>query len=331
MSKGKLCTKLFGLLIMQVVLISCGGGDEPIDLSLDQNAIDDELIQTYLTDNSIAATQDASGIYYYPTVENPTGATQQTSGSILSIYFSASVLGGQVIDEVLASQGEEPVKLQQGVNSIVPVGLDVGLAYMREGETFVFIIPSSLAYEDLTFSTLIPTNSIIVIEAELVLIENEQDQRSNEATLIADYIADKELNDVVKNPTDMVQLLASGVHYKRLSAGTSGVYPSSGSVIGITYVASFLDDAVFDRTSGNDIFEYNFQNNVVISGLDFGIAAMESGEHALLIIPSEFGYGSSAAVIPDYLKDEMVERKVIPEYANKVSPFQVLVFDVTLL
>ncbi|MEQ6118455.1 FKBP-type peptidyl-prolyl cis-trans isomerase [Reichenbachiella sp. MALMAid0571] len=324
--------KLLGIVAVGHILLSaCGGGNDPEPTLEDQTSIDKALIEAYLTENNITATEDGSGIFYYPVVENPTGALQQVKGSILSIYYSAKVLNGQVIDEILLSQNEDPYKLKQGVNSIVPVGLDIGLAFMKEGETYTFLIPSGLAYGELTFSTLIPANSVIEIEVELVLIENEQDQQDIEETLINDYIADKELDDLVKNPTDKVELLPSGVYYKRISEGNEDEVAIKGEQISTTYIASFLDDAVFDRTSGNDTFDFNFDSKVVMDGLDLGIAEMEKGERALLIIPSAQAYQQSVGVIPSYLSDELVELQVIPEYASKVAPYKVLVFDITLL
>lgn len=323
--------RLFALVaICHFLLISCGGDSEVMPTTESQATIDNALIQTYLAEGSITATQDESGFYYYPIIENPTGNSQQVNGSILSIYYSVEVLNGQVVDEVLASQGEDPYKLKQGVNSIVPVGLDLGLAYMQEGEKFVFIIPSELAYVGLSFSTLIPANSVIKIEVELFKIENELDQATNEAALISDYILDKELNDLVKNPLDNVELLTSGVHYKRITEGRIGEMAFAGEVLTTVYTASFLDDVVFDRISGNETFDFAFDANVVINGMDFGITEMEKGERALLIIPSVHGYGQSVGVVPSILTDELVDLEVIPEYAAKVNPFEVLVFDITL-
>lgn len=323
--------KLFTLVaICHFVLISCGGDSEIVPTTESQAAIDDALIQTYLADSSITATKDESGFYYYPVIETPADNSQQVNGSILSIYYSVEVLNGQIVDEVLDSQGEDPYKLKQGVNSIVPVGLDLGLAYMKEGETFMFIIPSALAYVDLSFSTLIPANSIIKIEVELVKIENELDQAANESILISDYILDKELNDLVKNPLDNVELLTSGVHYKRITEGRIGEMAFAGEVIATTYTASFLNDVVFDRVSGNETFDFTFDANIVINGMDLGITEMEKGERALLIIPSVHGYGQSVGVVPSFLSDKLVDLEVIPEYAAKVDPYEVLVFDITL-
>jgi FKBP-type peptidyl-prolyl cis-trans isomerase len=330
--KSYVCQWLFMIIIIgQFLLISCGGDSEVVPSTETQVAIDKELIQTYLSENAITAAEDESGIYYYPLIENATGNSQQVSGSILSIYYSVEVLNGQIVDEVLASQNELPYKLKHGVNSIVPVGLDLGLAYMQEGETFVFLIPSALAYVDLSFSTLIPANSVIKIQVELVKIENEQDQSTIDAVLIADYILAKELNDLVKNPLDNVILLASGVYYKRISEGAIGEMVFPGQTISTIYTGSFLNDIVFDRISGNETFDYVFNSNIVVDGMDLGIAEMEKGERAIIIIPSAKGYAQSVGVVPSILKDKLVDLEIIPEYSAKVDPYQVLVFDIRLL
>ncbi len=327
----KLAGVLFvGLVAGQLWLTGCGG-DEPIPQAPDRMTVDTDSIETYLERNALTATQHESGIFYYPVTENPTGNTQQTNGSILSIYYTAKVMDGVVIDEVLASQGEDPYRLKQGVNSIVPVGLDTGLSLMREGEKYVFLIPSPLAYGELTFSTLIPAHAIIEIEVELVKIENESDVAANEEMLIDQYIIDNELNDRDKNPKDSVKLLPTGVYYKRVTEAAALQKPFDGEEISVTYTAEYLDGTVFDRVTGNDTFDFAFNIAAVFSGLDLGLAAMDHGEKALLIIPSAHGYQQSVGIVPSFLADKLVELKVIPEYATKVSPYQVLVFDITLL
>ena len=83
--------KLVGLVaIGQIILSACGGGNDPAPI-VDQDGIDKALIESYLLENTITATEDESGIFYYPVVENPSGDIQQVSGSILSIYYSAKV------------------------------------------------------------------------------------------------------------------------------------------------------------------------------------------------------------------------------------------------
>lgn len=310
-------------------LSSCGS-DSSVDPIGEQSAIDDQLIQDFLAETSITATKDDSGIYYYPIIENPSGETQQINGDILSIYYTVNVLNGQTLDEVLVADGD-PVKLKQGVNAIVPIGLDVGLAFMRQGETYKFVIPSAMAFGTFSFSTLIPANSILEFEVELVNIENENIQLANEVALINDYIAANELNDIVLNPLDAVESLPSGVFYKRIRVGIEDESPLPGQSVALTYAGTFLDGTPFDAIGNGEPFQFVLASGVVIQGLDFGVAAMERGERSLLIMPSILAYGESVRVIPGYLAQDFVDLEIIPQYATRVSPYQTLVFDTSIL
>lgn len=310
-------------------MIGCGGNDDPTITG--QAAIDDQIIADFLATNTITATRDDSGIYYEIITENPTGNIQQVSGSILTTYYNAEVLEGEVIEIISATAGNDPAKMKQGVGAIFPEGLDIGLALMREGETYRFYLPSTLAYKDFSFSNIIPTNAIVVIEVELINIQNESDQLIEENTLINSYIATNDLNNTTTNPINPVVNLTSGEYFKRISIGEPENILVLGDNVSIRYTGEFLDGSRFDATTGNEIFTYSFNTGVVISGLDNGIAQMERGERALIIMPSSAAYKESAMYIPTYLGAEFVEERIIPTYASKVPPFKVLVFDVSLL
>ena len=146
-----------------------------------------ETIELYISDNNLEATRDDAG-FYYIVEQEATGGPQADDG-VLSVYYTMSVLDGQEISFYRMENGA-PLKLRQGANAVVPVGLDAGLSLMEEGETFRFILPSALAFGDLEFSSLIPTNSIIDVEVELVLVEDEGDIQQSEMTAINNYVDD---------------------------------------------------------------------------------------------------------------------------------------------
>ncbi len=303
-------------------MLSCGGNDEP-----SQAAIEEQIIKTHIESDSITAIRHDSGVYYEIITENPTGNIQQTSGSILSIYYHARILGGATIEQISLAAPDAPAKMKQGVGAIYPVGLDTVLPLMKEGETFKFFIPSELAYGDFSLSTLIPPHSIIEIEVELVLIQDEAALFIEEVALINNYITTNDLNNLVDNPLDSVKQIVSGEFYKRTRDDDPGNVALPNGLITINYTASFLDGNEFDAGT----LEYLFNTGVVIQGLDNGIAQMERGEHALIFIPSSNAYKESAMYIPTSLGAEFVTDEIIPLYATKVSPFQVLIFDVSLL
>lgn len=309
-----------------ITLFSCKDSNNPAD---DLSGMQQTEIETFLTDNSLEATRHDDGFYYIVTNEVPDGQTQGAAGPVLSVYYTMSVLSGQEISFVNTGNGD-PLRLKQGANAVVPVGLDTGLGLMREGETYRFILPSALAFGDLEFSTLIPANSIIDIEVELVSIESEDDILIQEIDTIDAYIISNDLDNLTINPVDSVEILSSELRYKRTTMGTDSLAPSGGDLVTITYTGTFLNDNQFDATNGNDVFEFPLGAGEVILGLDEGVAEMGNGESAMLIMPSALAYGESVRVFPDFLINDMIERAVVPDYVARVEPYQVLIFNVTL-
>ncbi|MEO9966964.1 MAG: FKBP-type peptidyl-prolyl cis-trans isomerase [Reichenbachiella sp.] len=304
--------------------------DSSDDTTVDQDAIDQATIEEFLTENEIVAIADGSGIHYSIIDTVLTGAP--AAGSILSIYYSARILNGSAYDENTRSNSNDSVKLKQGVGAVYPVGLDVGLGLMREGETFKFYIPSSLAYGDYSFSSLIPENSILEIEIELAAVQNEADILSEQLTAIDAYILDEALNNTTINPLDSIEYLAAEqIYYKRMVAGTADDTLRQNDFATISYIGTNLLKEEFDRRPSAEPLTYTFGANAIIVGLDDGVSAMERGETALIILPSHKAYGESAFVIPSYRKQDFVDLEIIPQYAAKVAPYEVLIFETSLL
>ncbi|UXX78633.1 FKBP-type peptidyl-prolyl cis-trans isomerase [Reichenbachiella carrageenanivorans] len=313
---------------ISLTLVGCSDDDAG---SSDLLYADQEKIEAYLAENNLTATKDDSGIYYTIVTENPTGDTQ-ANGKILSIFYSAKVMGGSGYDARVKNT-HDSLLLKQGVNAVYPVGLDLGLAKMKVGETFIFYIPSTLGYGDYSFSSLIPSHAILEIEVELVAIQNESDVLAVELDAINAYIVSEDLNNTTAHPLDPVEYASSDqIYYKRQQAGTANATVKNNELVSINYVGSGLDGTEFDRRTGANIFEYTFGSGEVITGLDAGVGMMEKGESALIILPSHKAYGESVGlVIPQADKQEFVALEIIPQYATKVKPYQIVTFEVNLL
>ncbi len=303
--------------ICLLLLISCSKKDPAPDTNLDL-----EFIEEYITTNGLTASTTAEGVYRYAITENPTG---NDAGDVFSIYYSITDLRNNI--QIASHQvGDgDPIKLQNDAEAIFPLGLEYGIDGIKEGETYGLILPDDLGFGDYPTSV-VAEDAVLLFEVEVVLRETEADIAAAEDAAINAYITANDLNNTTTNPVDPVEMLANGVYYKKTTVGTP-ISPQSGDSITTNYTARFLDDSQFDNL---DNFKYKFNSGSVIPGLDLGVSQMELGERATLFIPSAQAYGSSAVVLPQAAFDDMVEQFVVPLYASKVPPYEVLIFDVTL-
>ncbi len=322
--------KIHFILGIAIIIFLAKCGDSGDTSGVGQDVLDRTLIEEYLAQNNTNAMAHESGIYYSIVDTVLTGVP--AGGNILSIYYVAKILDGKAYDLNTRAEGDDSVKLKQGVNAVYPVGLDIGLGLMKEGETFVFYIPSSLAYGAYAFSSLIPENAVLEIEVKLASVENESDILAAQLTVIDDYVIAEDMDNTVASPLDPVEYLATDqIYYKRMSAGTADDTLRTNDIAYINYIGRDLKGNEFDHRSGENILTYTFGVNAVITGLDDGVSAMERGETALIILPSHKAYGESAFIIPSYRKQDFVDLEIVPQYAAKVAPYEIIVFEISLL
>ena len=92
----------------------------------------------------------------------------------------------------------------------------------------------------------------------------------------------------------------SGLYYKIIRPG-KGKSPSAGSNVSVHYRGMLMDGSEFDSSyKRNEPINFVLGKGQVISGWDEGIALLNKGASAKLVIPSVLAYGSSGAggVIP---------------------------------
>lgn len=139
------------------------------------------------------------------------------------------------------------------------------------------------------------------MKAEEIKIQKEKEMQ--ETLDIEKYIKDNNLTVVTT---------ASGLKYVMLAEGT-GEQAQAGKTVRVHYTGKLLDGTKFDSSlDRNDPIEFNLGQGMVIRGWDEGIALLKVGGKALLIIPSNLGYGARGA-------------------GNVIPPFSPLTFEVELV
>lgn len=103
------------------------------------------------------------------------------------------------------------------------------------------------------------------------------------------------LQEYVKKNNLTVQKLPSGVYYQVLKPGT-GPKPQPGQTVSVNYNGTLLSGKLFDSSdkAGKPI-DFPIGQGAVIPGWDQGIAQLNKGTKAILLIPSSLAYGTRGA------------------------------------
>jgi FKBP-type peptidyl-prolyl cis-trans isomerase FkpA len=292
-----------------IVLQSCLGKYESEEEKLIKDQ--DDKIRAFLTAQNLTAEKTAFGMYYLPVESNSAGKKVEEK-NIVEVYYTIKELGAATgIDTVTAALNKPPLKFMHGINKVAPIGLDILVSFMREGEKYRAFVPSYLAYGNFTLPGLINTNAILDIEVKVQKIITESEQELIEDASIKKYIQDKQLIGV--------DSIDNGIYYQMNIAG-DGTKPQVGSMVSVHYTGKFLNGKTFDTTEGKNPFTFRLGSGSVIKGWDVAIAKLSRGEKATIIIPSHMAYGVSEGV-------------VVPLRISgiRMPTFSVLVFDVQIV
>ncbi|MEQ9299655.1 MAG: FKBP-type peptidyl-prolyl cis-trans isomerase [Cyclobacteriaceae bacterium] len=304
------------------LVMSCNS-DDGAEEAVDQDVIDQGIITAYLESDSTIEAQfdETSGINIIIEQENPGGASLSAGDIVEAFYEIKSLETGLVIDIKDSIRGTG--KMRFGEDAIFPIGFDQALAFMKVGEAYRFLVPSSLGYGDIEVVGLIAPNDVLDITISVEDILTNGEQLAIEEADIDKYIIDNGLNGEFN--------IVGGIYLSKTDELDSGRLAGIGEDVEITFLGTFLNGEPFDGTFGNETFSFEFGTGEVIPGLDIGVAELFFGESAMIIIPSELAYSGSAHVMPPLIRGELVTRNVIPTYAATVGAFEPLVFELSLL
>jgi len=111
------------------------------------------------------AQRTASGIYYI--IQRPGSGEKPAAGRTVRVNYVGRLLSGTVFDR--SDLRGRPLEFQVGSRQVIQ-GWDETVLDMQVGEKRLVIIPPELAYGDQAMGGVIPANSFLVFEMELVSI-----------------------------------------------------------------------------------------------------------------------------------------------------------------
>lgn len=126
--------------------------------TVDQSAIDKDIITSYISSHQLNATATGSGLYYV--IKTQGTGTNPTANSNVTVIYKGYLSAGSVFDQS-SSTG-----LNINLASVIE-GWKEGIPYLKKGGgKGILLIPSALGYGAQATAS-IPANSVLIFDVEL--------------------------------------------------------------------------------------------------------------------------------------------------------------------
>jgi len=257
------------------------------DATPDYAAQDDATIQKYLTANTITTAQkQSSGLYFLPVTTNA-NAPKPAMGEVATVRYTGTLLDGTVFIEP-SQNANLPISFVLSPTQVI-AGFAEGVALMHKGDKAVLLIPSPLAFGTSGAAPVVPANTPVRFEVELLDINPNFTVPDD--NLIQTYLANNKITTAQKQ--------ASGLYFVPTVTNPSGTPATAGKTVSVLYTGKLLNGQVFDASSQHGNVPLSFMVGAtpkqVIAGFDEGVSLMRKGEKATLLIPSALAYGATGA------------------------------------
>lgn len=136
-------------------------------------------IEAYAAEKGLNVQKTDNGLYYV--IEKEGTGNAVTPGTTMYVNYAGYLLDGTLFDtswEEVAksnnvfSEGRpyQPLPVNVGMGQVIP-GWDEGLMLLKKGSKGKFLIPSPLAYGEAGAGAMIPGNSILIFDVEVVDVQ----------------------------------------------------------------------------------------------------------------------------------------------------------------
>ena len=216
----------------------------------------------------------------YEVLRRGDGARPEPQDTVV-VNFRGTLVDGTVFDTTYVRSSAATINLNDTL-----AGLSEGLALMREGAKYQFVLPPALAYGAEAPDEIIGPNSTLIYEIELLQVLGPV---RNVPSAAANSLEEGRRFLEENRHKSGVVTLESGLQYKILRPG-NGLLPKRNGRVTVHYAGRFINGAEFDSSySRNETSK--FRVNRVIPGWAEALRMMPEGAHWEIYVPADLAYG----------------------------------------
>ena len=147
-------------LIVFMALASCNkdNGMDCSTVTIAAPAAEVDALRTYITTNSIVATEDSRGFFY--NITNPGTGNKPTVCNAITVNYSGKLTNGTVFDHASG--------VSFNLSGLI-LGWQEGIPLIAPGGSITLYLPPSLGYGSSTTGS-IPPNSILIFTIDLLAV-----------------------------------------------------------------------------------------------------------------------------------------------------------------
>ena len=263
--------------------------DDPTGPDIDIDP--DDVIADAFVEQADSVVSTETGLRFLR-VEEGTGPEVQPGDSIVANYRWQRTNGEEFANSY---ETGEPLRFVLGQTSINFLGVVEGIDLMREGETARLLLPPNLT----------PTNVSVPVAFEVTVDEVFPAAPTDPDNVIAEAFTEQ---------AGSVTTTESGLQYLQVNQGT-GAAAMAGDSVFVNYRGQFVNGVEFDNSYDRDeLLVFVIGSSGLIPGFSEGVALMQEGGRAKLLLPPDLAYGpfgSQSGSIPPsttiYFDVELVE------------------------
>jgi len=216
----------------------------------------------------------------YEVLRRGDGARPEPQDSVV-VRFQGSLVDGTVFDTTYIRSSAATISLNHTL-----AGLSEGLALMREGAKYRFVLPPDLARGAEAPDETIGPDSILIYEIELLQVLAPVRILPPEA--VSHLEEGRRFLEENRHKAGVVTL-DSGLQYKVLRPGT-GLPPKRNGRVTVHYAGRFINGAEFDSSYSRGETS-SFRINRVIPGWTEALRLMPEGAYWEIYVPADLAYG----------------------------------------